>query len=209
MTGETWTHPYAVLTDGHLFIGLHATGWPAPRLAYVLPELRSHVDELERAGITADSLQLANDAFNELSFMAPPQVHVHLMEARTFSPPAADTISESACGYFSEWGWPVRDFAGLGDFWERLGFVALSTDDERFPRMSVTSNGLNQGFYRSRALRHPVLTFEDEAMRERIEALRVRGFTFSDEMPDTLDEENNGVLIAPEGTRLLLMKTTD
>jgi hypothetical protein len=27
----------------------------------------------------------------------------------------------------------------------------------------------------------------------------------SDEMPDTLDESNNGVLVAPEGTSLLLL----
>jgi hypothetical protein len=31
----------------------------------------------------------------------------------------------------------------------------------------------------------------------------------SDEMPDTLDESGNGVLIAPEGTRLLLLTATD
>jgi hypothetical protein len=31
----------------------------------------------------------------------------------------------------------------------------------------------------------------------------------SDEMPDTLDESANGVLIAPEGTRLLLLTATD
>ncbi|HKQ82045.1 MAG TPA: hypothetical protein VJS42_07595 [Steroidobacteraceae bacterium] len=207
LTGETWTHPYAVLTDGRLFIGLHATAWDGPRLTYVQPELRRHVDALERAGVTADSLQLASDAFNELSFTALPDVRVQLLEARTFSPP--DLTSESACGYFSEWGRPVRDFAGLSEHWERLGFVALSTTNEPFPRMSVTSSGINLGFYRTRALRHPVLTFEDADMGQRIEALRARGFAFSDEMPDALDEQLNGVLIAPEGTRLLLLNTTD
>lgn len=204
LTGETWSHPYAVVTDGHLFIGLHATSWSGPRLTYVQPELRRHVDVLERAGVTADCLQLASDAFNELSFTAPPEVRVQLIEARTFSPPA-DVTPESACGYFSEWGWPVRDFAGLGEYWERIGFVALDTSSEPFSRMSLTSNGINLGFYRSRALRHPVLTFEDDAMGERIAALRSRGFSFSDEMPDALDAERNGVLIAPEGTRLLLL----
>ncbi|MET0988896.1 MAG: hypothetical protein ABW034_26210 [Steroidobacteraceae bacterium] len=207
LTGETWTHPYAVLTDGRLFIGLHAAGGDGPRLTYVQQDLRRHVDELEHAGISAERLQLASDAFNELSFTAPPDVRVHLIEARTFSPP--DLTSESACGYFSEWGWPVRDFAGLSDYWERLGFVALSSTNEPFPRMSVTSSGINLGFYRTRALRHPVLTFEDAGMGERIEALRARGFTFSDAMPDALDEQLNGVLIAPEGTRLLLLNTTD
>jgi catechol 2,3-dioxygenase-like lactoylglutathione lyase family enzyme len=208
LTGETWTHPYAVVTDGRLFLGLHAAAMPAPRVTFVLPELRRHVSALESAGIIVESMQLATDAFNELSFNAPPQITVHIIEARTFSPPAlSDT--ESACGYFSEWGWPVRDFAGIGEFWEQLGFVVWGTDEAPFPRLSLTSDGINLGFYRSRALRHPVLTFEDENMADRIAALRAKGFEFSDEMPDALDDTQNGVLIAPEGTRLLLLNSTE
>ena len=43
-------------------------------------------------------------------------------------------------------------------------------------------------------------------MAERLAVLRERGFTLSDEMPDSLDERENAVLIAPEGTRLLLVQ---
>jgi hypothetical protein len=39
--------------------------------------------------------------------------------------------------------------------------------------------------------------------------LRARGVQVSDEMPDTLDESRNGVLVAPEGTRLLLLSEAD
>lgn len=208
LTGETWTHPYAVVTDGHLFLGLHASGVPAPRLTYVQPDLSQHLASFEAAGVVPESLQLASDAFNELAFTAPGGIGVHVIEARTFSPPV-DALAETACGYFAEWGWPVRAFDGLGEYWERLGFVALATLSEPFPRLSLTSSGINLGFYRSRALRHAVLTFEDAQMGERIAALEDKGFTFSDEMPDALDEELNGVLIAPEGTRLLLLNAAD
>ena len=30
--GETWSHPYAVVTDGRLFIGLHAYEFASPAL---------------------------------------------------------------------------------------------------------------------------------------------------------------------------------
>jgi hypothetical protein len=46
-------------------------------------------------------------------------------------------------------------------------------------------------------------------MSERLARLRARGVPISDEMPDTLDEAGNGVLIAPEGTRLLLLTAAD
>jgi hypothetical protein len=44
-------------------------------------------------------------------------------------------------------------------------------------------------------------------MRERLARLRESGFKLSDEMPDSLDEGENAVLQAPEGTRLLLMRS--
>ena len=45
-------------------------------------------------------------------------------------------------------------------------------------------------------------------MPQRLARLRDRGMKVSDEMPDTLAESGNGVLIAPEGTRLLLLTAT-
>ena len=39
--GETWPHPYAVVTDGHLFIGLHGATVPSPALTFVLPHCSS------------------------------------------------------------------------------------------------------------------------------------------------------------------------
>lgn len=207
-TGETWSYPYAVLTDGHLMLGLHGARLTKPRLTFVQPDLRRHIDAITATGVTIEHIQLATDEFNEVSFAGIGDVPIHLIEARTFSPPHPDAAKESACGYFSEWGWPARDLDELPAFWEQLGFVCMEPEHEPFTRLSATSSTVNLAFYRSRALRQPVLTFEDDDMGARIEALRARGFTVSDEMPDVLDDLENGVLIAPEGTRLLLLRST-
>jgi hypothetical protein len=71
------------------------------------------------------------------------------------------------------------------------------------------SDGVDLALYRTRALRQPVLTFEDSDMSQRLMRLRARGVQVSDEMPDTLDESRNGVLVAPEGTRLLLLSEAE
>jgi hypothetical protein len=68
---------------------------------------------------------------------------------------------------------------------------------------------LNVALYRTRAFRQPMLTFEDADMAGRIEQLRTRAQRLSDEMPDSLDEGSNAVLIAPEGTRLLLLNWSE
>ena len=41
----------------------------------------------------------------------------------------------------------------------------------------------------------------------RLDGLRAKGLKLSDEMPDALDADANAVLLAPEGTRLLLLST--
>lgn len=207
--GETWTYPYAVVTDGHLFIGLHGREIASPSLTFVLPELQLGVSRLKERGIAFEEERLGEEMFNQAQLRDPGGLSVMLLEARTFSPPQLDAPIDSACGYFSELGIPARAAAEARGFWESLGFVALDEEAQPFPRTPLVSDGLDLALYRTRALRHPVLTFEDSEMAQRLTRLRARGVQVSDEMPDTLDDSGNGVLIAPEGTRLLLLSATD
>jgi hypothetical protein len=208
-TGETWSHPYAVVTDGHLFIGLHGRQMPSPSLTFVLPELQLGVARLKERGMTFEDEHFGADVFHQAQLRDPGGLNVLLLEARTFSPPQLDAPIESACGYFSELGIPARATDAARVFWESVGFVALDEEQQPFPRTPLVSDGLDLALYRTRALRHPVLTFEDSAMAQRLTRLREQDIKVSDEMPDTLDEAGNGVLIAPEGTRLLLLSAND
>lgn len=206
--GEVWPYPYAVVTDGRLFIGLHAQRIHSPTLTFVVPRLRQHVPRLEQAGVQFDSLDLSDDTFHQALLKDPTGQTLNLLEARTFSPPQLEHQAvESTCGYFVEYGIPCRDAEAARTFWEPLGFVALEEQSTHFPKLELTSDLLNLAFYRSRAFRQPMLTFEGEDMRERLSRLRERGLQLSDEMPDTLDDSQNAVLIAPEGTRLLLLQS--
>lgn len=249
LVSETWPYPYAVVTDGRLFIGLHGTveqgdargligfsshgfsqrlnspdsqGQPesyntsraqrgaidhSPTLTFVLPELGPGIERLEQHGVNFDELRLGSEVFNQATFTAADAQRVNLLEARTFSPPNFERTIDTACGYFSEYAIPVRDPAPGRTFWEPLGFVALEEESFPFPRTTLTSDLINLGMYRTRAWRQPLLVFEDTDVRERLTKLRERGFRLSDDMPDSLDESTNGILEAPEGTRLLLMQT--
>lgn len=207
--GETWPHPYAVVTDGRLFIGLHGALIRSPALTFVLPRLADAVEALRDRGVDFDQERLGADVFNQVAFKDPNGHTVNILEARTFSPPDLDAVVATTCGYFSEYGIPTRNPAASRDFWEPLGFVALDEESQPFARTPLTSDRLNLGMYRTRALRQPVLTFEDADMRERLTRLRERGFKLSDEMPDGLDDATNAILEAPEGTRLLLMQSDE
>jgi hypothetical protein len=205
--GEVFKHPYAVVTDGRLFLGLHGAPVPSPALTFVMPRLMHGIDQLEQLGIEFEDLKLGNEVFNRVSFRDPSGQCVNVVEARTFSPPQFDTQPATTCGYFTEFGLPAREQGPMRIFWEALGFVAWEEESEPFARTAITSDHLNLSLYRSRAFRQPLLTFEDRDMRERLARLKERGFQLSDEMPDSLDETCNAILVAPEGTRLLLLQS--
>ncbi len=205
--GEVFKHPYAVVTDGRLFLGLHGAPVPSPALTFVMPRLMHGIDQLEQLGIEFEDLKLGNEVFNRVSFRDPSGQCVNVVEARTFSPPQFDTQPATTCGYFTEFGLPAREQGPMRIFWEALGFVAWDEESEPFARTAITSDHLNLSLYRSRAFRQPLLTFEDRDMRERLARLKERGFQLSDEMPDSLDETCNAILVAPEGTRLLLLQS--
>lgn len=205
--GETWPHPYAVVTDGRLFLGLHQAPIPAPSLTFVLPRLATGVQRLQHAGIDFDQLCLGEDAFNQATFHDPNGQAVMLLEARTFSPPALD--APSSCGYFAEYGLPTRAVATSREFWESLGFVALEEEPEPLRRTPLTSRHINVALYCNRLLRQPLLTFEDRNMRQRLIHLRRQGLHIGDEIPDDMDTAANGMLVAPEGTHLLLLQAGD
>jgi predicted lactoylglutathione lyase len=203
--GETWPYPYAVVTDGRLFLGLHGAVVRSPAISFVLHDLAHGIERLRTRGIEFDQERIGNDVFNQAAFTDPAGTCVNVFEARTFSPPTED--ASTSCGYFLEFGLPVRDFSIGRAFWEPLGFVAWEEEMQPFARMPLTSDHLNLGLYRTRAFRQPLLAFADTDMRERLARLRERGFRMLDDMPDSLDEATNAILEAPEGTRLLLMQT--
>jgi hypothetical protein len=207
--GEAFAHPYAVVTDGRLFLGLHGQPGPSPALTFVMPRLMHGIDQLEQLGVEFEDLKLGNEVFNRVSFRDPSGQCVNVVEARTFSPPQFEAQPATTCGYFSEFGLPAREQGPMRVFWEALGFVAWDEQSEPFPRTAITSDHLNLALYRSRAFRQPLLTFEDRGMRERLTRLKERGFQLGDEMPDSLDDSCNAVLIAPEGTRLLLLQSEE
>ena len=202
--GETWQHPYAVVTDGRVFIGLHAYEFPSPSLTFVQQDVATRVAELEADGITFEFQRLDPEVFNEAGFTDPSGHMVTLLEARTFSPPARRSHETSKLGWFEELALPARKLEDSERFWDRLGFVQAEESDEPFPRVSLTSDSLNVALVRARDLEAPTLVFAEADMPVRIRKLVEAGVEFSRDLPRGLDPARNALLVAPEGTPLLL-----
>jgi len=206
--GETWSHPYAVVTDGRLFIGLHAYEFASPALTFVQPDLMRHVEALEGLGVEMAFRKVGADVFNEAGFTDPGGQMIAMLEARTFSPPERRAHETSRLGWFEEVALPVRDLEPVAAFWERMGFIPAEESDEPFPRIALTSDTLNVALLHSGVVSQPAMVFTEEDMPARIAALKDSGIAFSRRLPRSLDPTRNALLEAPEGT-LLLLTTRD
>ena len=204
-TGEAWSYPYAVVTDGRLAIGLHQRELlQSPLPAFVLPDLSGKLAALERMGIEIVDRRLGSDVFNEASLETPGGQVIRLLEARTFSPSQRAPGEMSQLGWFEEFALPVADIKQAQQFWEQLGFVPAEEGDEPYPHIGLTSDSLNVALLHAGVLNRPALIFTDPAMSARIAALTDAGIEFARRPPGNLDPSRHALLVAPEGTQLLL-----
>jgi catechol 2,3-dioxygenase-like lactoylglutathione lyase family enzyme len=204
-TTDTWSHPYGVLTDGRLFIGLHQRRAPSPALTFVLPGVASQLSAFESHGIALTVCKLGDEVFNEIGFLDPFGQAVSVLEARTYSPVAREASEVSLCGYFDGFSMPARNFETARAFWEPLGFVATEESEVPFAHLPFTSDHLDIAFHRPRTLDVPLLVFLDVEMPSRIAQLRDQGVRMSDELPRGIDPNNNALIESPDGTLLLLL----
>ncbi len=204
--GEAWPHPYAVVTDGRLSLGLHGIEPQPPRLTFVTPGLRERLESFTAAGIEILHSRLDDLSLNEATLSDPDGTLLRLVEARTFSPPALDPRHESRLGYFDALAIGSTDPVARGRFWEQVGFVAF--DDEQAPatRVVVASRDLNIALH-AFELPSPVLVFTAPDAPARVAELRERGYGFARRLPAAFASTGAGLLLAPDGVQVLLAQS--
>jgi catechol 2,3-dioxygenase-like lactoylglutathione lyase family enzyme len=202
--GEAWQHPYAVMTDGRICLGLHQQALPAPSMTFVKPDLLKHIDSLEELGLEFEFRRLGNDVFNEVGWFDPSGQLIRLIEARTFSPSKRAGTDTSRCGYFIEIALPTPDLQESKSYWERFGFVGIDDTDDRLPHISCTSDYVDLGLYEPSHLRRSTLRFEVDDVGGALARLSEVGISPAGEIPAPLRQVPAAVLVAPEGTPILL-----
>jgi catechol 2,3-dioxygenase-like lactoylglutathione lyase family enzyme len=202
-TTDTFTHPYGVLTDGRLVIGLHQRPGPSPVLTFVRAGIAAAVTDFADAGIELTVRRTGDEEFNEVGFTDPAGHAVAVIEARTYSPVARAETEVSLCGDFAEISLPAGDFAAQQAFWEPLGFVAAEEAATPYPHLALTSDHLDISFHRPRLQLQPLVVFREPRMASRVERLRAQGFALTSAFPGAQDAAS--FLESPDGTLLLLV----
>jgi catechol 2,3-dioxygenase-like lactoylglutathione lyase family enzyme len=202
--GEAWPHPYAVVTDGRIYLGLHQSAIPAPSITFVKPNLFKNLQPLEQLGLELEFRRLGNDVFNEVGWYDPSGQLIRLIEARTFSPAKRLGNEKSRCGYFIEIALPTPNIEASKLYWEQFGFVGIDASDNPMVHVACTSDYLDLGLYESQQLRRSTLHFEVDDVSSAVANLFEFGLSPTGEIPSALSRATGAMFIAPEGTPILL-----
>ena len=201
--GETWSHPYAVLSDGRLPIGLHRYDFESPSLTFVLPELAAKLPHMERQGVSFAFRKLGADEFNEAGLVAPDSQMITLLEARTYSPPSFDDVDTSVLGRLTEWSLPVNDLDRAISVWEGFGFRLAALHAEPHPRALVSADEIPVGLHQRPAVRNPALCYACKDLDHTMTYLLEQGLHLDAERSPA-DGGPGFVLMSPEGLRIVL-----
>jgi len=207
-TADTFAHPYGVLTDGRLYLGLHQRRAASPILTFVRPGIAACLAEFAALGIELTLCRVGEEVFNEIGFEGPHGESVRVLEARTYSPAERGPQEVSLCGDFAEVSLPAADFAAAQSFWEPLGFVATGEEEAPYVHLPLTSDAVDLAFHRPRTLDVPMIVFRAPDMPGRIARLRALGVA-EEALPRGLARQANALLTSPEGTQLLLLEGED
>lgn len=205
-TGDTWPHPYGVLTDGRVCIGLHQSRLESPALTFVHPGVATHVAALAQLGIELSTVNTGSEVFNEVGFRDPGGQAVRLLEARTYSPADRSALETARCGRFRRLSLPAADVERVRHFWETLGFVAGEEQALPYPHLALRSDAIELALHPPRFFAAPLLVFGDTDMPARLAHLRELDIGPIEPPPRGLDPKANALLLAPEGTALLLLQ---
>ena len=129
---------------------------------------------------------------------------IRLVEARTFSPSKRAGTDTSRCGYFLEVALPTPNLDASKAYWEQFGFVGMDELHDRLPHISCTSDYVDLGLYDPAHLRRATLRFEVDDVGGTLARLTEVGISSAGELPSPLRQVPAAVLVAPEGTPLLL-----
>jgi len=202
--GDAWPHPYAVITDGRICIGLHQHAAPLPALTFVKADLLKHVHLFERVGVDFEVRHLGGDVFNEVAWRDPSGNFLRYVEARTFSPSKRPATDNSLCGYFLEIALPARDVEAARIYWEQFGFVGMVEADAPIPHVCCMSDTIDVGLYDQRHIRRPTLLFECADVEAGAARIAAAGVAPAMEVSAAGGAAASALFVAPEGTALLI-----
>ena len=160
-TNDIWDYPYAVISDGRQYIGIHQKEnfeqiSPITRFSFAhenIEETHRQIHDNNQTLIFSDLD--SDDKIQHTLFRAPSGLGTHILAARPFSP--LSNPKESALGYFRAYLIPHTKLNDSYVFWEQLGLLVT---EDKMHGIHISNKDFNAILGEFSDLEQPALLFE-------------------------------------------------
>ncbi len=209
-----WPFPWIQVSDGVLLIMLRKDPKPYIALTYYVDKIDSVIKDLEAKGIKFEQKPKKTDTIKRYLFRSPDGLNISLVSivdgfyqpkgpGMLQMPPEdyfrPEKYVNKVCGLFGELAHPVTDLEKSIEFWELLGFKAVSRFASPYP-WAIISDGLSiVGLHQTNEFAYPAITYFAADMGQKIAALKKVGLkNFKEKGPSEI------VLTTPEEQHIFL-----
>lgn len=132
-TTDARHHPYVVVSDGRIAIGLHAAELPGPALSFVQPNVANWARQLGAAGFELENPRLGEDDFHEFTLAGPAGHRFTVQEAATFSPLQVQAVPAPLTGPSAHIELRCEDLGEGAEFWRIAGLESAEHETVGMP----------------------------------------------------------------------------
>ena len=211
-----WPFPWIQLSDGVLLIMLRKDPKPYLALTYYVKNIDKVAKCLEKKGVSFVQKPKKTDAVQRYLITSPDGLNISLvgMIDGFKQPPGPGMLQmnqqdyfnpekyiNKTSGLFGELAHPVQDLAASIEYWQLLGFQAVSKFTTPY-RWAILSDGLAVvGLHQTNKFSYPAITYFAADMQKKIDDLIKAGLKGYE-----LENSSNAVLTTPEQQHIFLYK---
>lgn len=198
-------HPWIILSDGVIHLGLHQETLPSPSLVYFSDRFAECAAHLEQLGIPLVHRMESDGRVLALGFEDPNGQAVGVVDLMGQEIPAPVGPTELPIGKFGEYSIPTADLSRSVAFWKQFGFDG-QTYDQPYP-WGILSDGLiTIRLHQTDQFHQKTLSYFAKDMPERIRALREEGIVPTWEGKNEQGVVVNAQIKSPDGQPLYLFE---
>lgn len=165
-----WPHPYAVVRNGPLVIGLHEYRFPSPSVTFVHENLESALEAFRASGAVIAFAKTGPDCFNEFGLRDPAGHMITLLERNTHRASTQDSTVAAAGspGVTIAFSLPSAACEISSGFWQAIGARGLSNSLKHFPALRHDAAGIPLAIHDENWFSKPALVFSRSGISDRL-----------------------------------------
>ena len=192
-------NPWALITDGIVYILLYQFEFPSPALNYFAPDMKERAEYFQQHHIPLSHSENVENNITQEMLYAPDGVGILLIYFDMQMELPQQPKSTAHCGTFGELSIVTQDIRTSLAFWTQFDYQILNSEEKPYPWAVLSDGCITIGLHQTTDFEKNSLTYFSHNSAERIEYLKKEGIIFTDEIKEKSGRTIHATTQAPDG----------